>query len=331
MKDKHISIKKQSKTKKIMKKLVLLLSLAVFAATGVFAQTTAPSDACNVNPNNAVPTPSPAGSFTISIAGPASGQPLAFASAANNDEGICGLTVKEYIGGVEVSCYGKTDGEITVNITGGYAPYRYKIFKLDSAATGYINLSGLDAITSNLSHTFSGLGGDASYYVTVESTSDGSSTNFSCLISTLPATPGTCQGAVYLDAPNKIVANYCQKPDYCQANAAEVTLNIAGGVQYYTVAWTATTAMPVTGTGPSSAAPGTASPDADTGTLGAQLGTDHTTSMNPTSGSLTNVVEGNSDDGNTTQTAPQQVTISGLTGNYNYQFTITDANGCVVQ
>ena len=132
----------------------------------------------------------------------------------------------------------------------------------------------------------------------------------------------------FLDKPEKVTATYCQAPDYCQDGSAAVTINVSGGVQYYNVTWSSGTAL-ISGIG--AATPGTASVDLDGSATGAQLGTNHASTQNPVGSTYNDVVEGTTDDGNTIQTVPQSVTISGLTGNYPYIFNITDANGCAVQ
>ncbi len=303
-----------------MKKLVLLLSVMAFCSTSTFAQTLAPADAC---PSSNAPTIS-GGGFTINVVGTATGFPLAIdATMTASDEAICGLKVKEYIGGVEVGCNGASNGEITAYVTGGNAPYRYTLYMSTTSATaGFAQSSQVTVNTTN--NVFSGLAGDAWYYVTIEQT-NGTAGNFGCLITTMGT--GTCQGAVFLDQPEKVTATYCLAPDYCQDGSAAVTINVSGGVQYYNVTWSSGTAL-IGGIGAATA--GTASPDQDGTAAGAQLGTNHTSTQNPTGSTYPDVVEGNTDDGNTTQTVPQSVTISGLTGNYPYTFNITDANGCAV-
>lgn len=304
-----------------MKKLILLVVVTVFCTTDVFSQTLAPADAC---PGSNTPTIN-SGSFTINITGTATGYPLAIdATMTANDEAVCGLKVKEYIGGVEVSCNGSSNGEITAYVTGGNYPYRYTLYlSTTSATSGFAQASQVIVNTTN--HVFNGLAGDAWYYVTIEQT-NGTTGNFGCLVTTMGT--GTCQGAVYLDQPEVVTATYCQAPDYCQNGSAAVTINISGGVQYYNVTWSSGTAL-ITGIGAASA--GAADVDLDGTASGAQLGTNHASTQNPSGNTYPDVVEGNSDDGNTTQTVPQTVTISGLTGNYPYTFNISDANGCVVQ
>lgn len=315
-----------------MKKLVLLLSLAVFAATGAFAQTLNPTDVC---PGNNQPSIT-SGSFTINIVGTGTGQPLAFATSGTNDEGVCGLVTVEYNGGVEISCNGASNGQITVNITGGNAPYRYTLHYSSSSTTGFIDYpTNGQVVSSSISHTFTGLPGDTYYFVTVEQT-NGTAGNFGCLISTLEPTQACNAQAIYLDQPEKVTATYCQVPDYCQANTASVTLNIQGGVQFYTVTWSAgsTTLVPP----PPSAQPGAAaypstlfggslssvtgqaSPAANVGVQGPLV---------PSPVTADNGAPGQQDHDAYDNT--QTVTITGLTGNYPYNFTITDANGCAVQ
>ncbi|HRK27821.1 MAG TPA: SprB repeat-containing protein [Chitinophagales bacterium] len=311
-----------------MKKLVLLFALVAFAATGAFAQTVNPADVC---PGNNAPAVT-SGAFTINVVGTATGAPLAFASSGTNDEGVCGLVTVEYHGGVEVSCNGASNGSITVNITGGNFPYRYTLYSSSTSATGGFTQHA-QAVVNTTSNTFTGLPGDTWYYVTVEQT-NGTAGNYGCLIATnMPAQACNAQ-AIYLDQPEKVTATYCQVPDYCQDNTASVTLNIQGGVQFYTVTWNAGTssttsllAQPGAAAysttpfgGAASGITGQASPASTVGAAG----------QAPTAG-ITASDNGASGQDHDAYDNAQTVTITGLTGNYPYTFTITDANGCVVE
>lgn len=102
--------------------------------------------------------------------------------------------------------------------------------------------------------------------------------------------------SVSMTAPTSLVAGTCKlADDLCQLNAGSVQVQALGGVSPAAVTWTASAVAPFTGTPGGSPA----------GTPGQSIST-----VGPTPGS---------------------VTYTGMSGNSNYNFVVTDANGCVVQ
>ncbi|OWY24726.1 hypothetical protein C7N43_27490 [Sphingobacteriales bacterium UPWRP_1] len=320
--------------------------VAFIATNDAFAQYTPPADACPVGTPPGSPTndvhdvtgfsAGPPSSFTITIGGSQAGIPLAFdndnPANTQNDEAVVGLDVKEYHGGVEVSCNGFNDGEIRVYIEGGSALFDYYLFfnastsaslpadlnaaKNDSLLASQSSVSQATASLVYDDHTFTGLA--AGYYSVLVVD------QFGCAIYSAP---------VHLEQPQPLRASYCQNPDQCQDGTGSVTLQIAGGVQFYTVTW----------------APGSwnnTNPQVGTSTAGSSSYT--TTSNAAVTGDLTpsnNIGEESAapdgsaivagDNGtpepDTLNDGAEQITIDGLSGNYNYTFTITDKNNCPVE
>lgn len=342
----------------MMKKLALLISLvALVATTGAFAQTTPSADDCSVTgtgPDNTLggansTAPSynsgtGANTFNITIPGPTTGTALTFSSVAaqtDNDQGVTGLVVREYFGGDEISCFGRTDGVIAVYVAGGTGPYDYQLFSGTSLPGTLVDTEN-DVAAQNFE--FNGTTGGSSaglipagQYFAVVTDANG------CAINTLTAptfTGGTVPagytvGPITLEQPDQLAVTYCQSPDLCLASGGEITLSLSGGTQPYNLSWAPGTFQGATGTGG-------VTPTAQAGTVTAASGSSVSTGSSPslvgtTPATAQNVADptaAGSDyaaETENTQSTPQVVTISGLTGSYQYNLGVVDANGCPLQ
>lgn len=334
-----------------MKKLVLLLSLAVFAATGAFAQTTPASDQCSQGgtdtsvgqgPNSTFTTPN---SFTISIPAPTTSFTFsAVAGQTDNDQGVTGLVVREYLGGDEISCFGRGDGVIAAYVVGGTAPYTFTLYR-EAGATDVLVATSPSVPGSCTGGTCSGnfefnggTGGNfatllttGQYYVNVIDANG-------CAISSLtaPTFTGGAVGTGYtaalitLEQPDALQVTYCQTPDLCLASTGQIQLSITGGTQPYALTWAA-------GTYNGTTAPGGVAPAAQAGSITAGTVTSATspTLVGTTPATAQNVMDAAAPgdlatETENTQTVPQPVTISNLTGSYNYNFSVNDANNCPI-
>ncbi len=321
-----------------MKRLVLLLTLAVFTATGLMAQTPAAPDQCGTATNTLGANNSTVGgsnSFSITVPGPTTGTVLAFDSnAANtdNDQGITGLVVKEYLGGDEISCNGANDGEIKAYVSGGTAPYDYFLYSgatVDATPTaGEAVASAMDVTAQT--NTFSGVAPGDYHVVVVDA--NGCSINTLTVPSFTGGSLTPVVGVTTLEQPDPLHVTYCQTPDLCLASAGVINLQITGGAQPYAMTW-----APGSFTGASGSSGTT--PTAQAGTLTAAPGPQSgaTTPANvgvqvPTIATFDDNTAATSDYATETENTQvgQTATLNGLTGSYIYNFTVNDANGCVV-
>lgn len=322
-----------------MKRLVLLLTLTVFTATGLMAQTPAAPDQCGtatntLGANNS--TISGSNSFSITVPGPSTGTVLAFdANLTNtdNDQGVTGLVVKEYLGGDEISCNGAGDGEVKAYISGGTAPYDYFLY---SGATVDATPTSGEAVASSMdvtaqTYTFTGVAPGDYHVVVVDA--NGCSINTMTVPTFTGGSVTPVVGVITLEQPDPLHVTYCQTPDLCLASDGVINLQISGGAQPYALTW-----APGTFTG-TAGAPGT-TPTAQAGTLtsapGPQSGASSPANVGTqtaTTATFDDNTAATSDyatETENTQQMPQTTTLSGLTGSYIYNFTVNDANGCVV-
>ena len=106
---------------------------------------------------------------------------------------------------LNVTCYGANDGEITVNASGGVAPYLYSV----------------NALPFSPLNSFTNLAGDLVYEVHVKDSN-------------------LCQVTVYrfVNEPSLIQLNYLVTNVSCfGGNNGAVNLNLTGGVSPYTISW----------------------------------------------------------------------------------------------
>ncbi len=321
-----------------MKKLALLFSLSVLTATGLMAQTTPSADQCGTATNtlgSANSTFTAPNSFTITIPGPATGTVLTFdANLANtdNDQGITGLVVKEYLGGDEISCNGLTDGEIKAYISGGTGPYDYYLYSgatVDATPTaGEAVASAMDVAAQT--NTFSNVAPGSYHVVVVDA--NGCSINTMTVPTFTGGSVTPVVGVTTLEQPDALHVTYCQTPDLCLSSNGVITLQISGGAQPYALGWTpgaftgssgSSGATPTAQAGTMAATPGPQSGSSSTANVGIQTATTTTFDDN-TAASSDYATETENTQVN------QTATISGITGSYTYNLSLNDANGCVV-
>jgi gliding motility-associated-like protein len=174
--------------------------------------------------------------FTIDLHGQCTGEPIVSFELAST---------------VNPSCNGSNDGEITVTLEGGEAPFSY--FLVLVSGTG-ISLIQEIQNTTDQSVTFSGLfsnSGLGSYKVTVYTSNN--TTGFPPLL--LCSTRETSN----IDLPQPDLLEIAADiTDECTGeNSGEIILNISGGTRPYEIRWTGPTAIRDNEVNPTGLSPGT--------------------------------------------------------------------------
>jgi gliding motility-associated-like protein len=174
--------------------------------------------------------------FTIDLHGQCTGEPIVSFELAST---------------VNPSCNGSNDGEITVTLEGGEAPFSYFLVLVSGTGTSLIQEI---QNTTDQSVTFSGLfsnSGLGSYKVTVFTSNN--TTGFPPLL--LCSTRETSN--IDLPQPDLLeiaadITNECTGE-----NSGEINLNISGGTPPYEIQWTGPTIIPDDEVNPTGLRPGT--------------------------------------------------------------------------
>jgi gliding motility-associated-like protein len=149
------------------------------------------------------------------------------------------------------SCNGSLDGEITVTLDGGEAPFSYFLVLVDGSGTTPIDDK---QNTSDQSVTFSGLfsnSGLGSYKVTVVTSNNTTGIP--------PLLLCTTREVSNIDLPQPDLLEIAADiTDECTGeNSGEIILNISGGTPPYEIRWTGPTAIPDEEVNPTGLSPGT--------------------------------------------------------------------------
>lgn len=228
------------------------------------------------------------------------------------------------------TCNGQSDGTITVNINGGFAPYSYTVI------LGAFNQSFQ---TNNTTFTFTGLQAASNYVVVVDADADGD-----------PGTPGGCSGVfqtnvIVPDAP-ALNVSVNTTPILCAGQSTgTATAVVSGGTGSYSFSWntnpvqsTQTINNLATGNYTVTVTDGNGCQNSATGTVNntnpivIQSSASNTSCNGSSDGAISTVVSGG--------TAPYSFSWNTipptLSQNLNnvpagsYTLTVTDANNCVL-